>query len=118
VFTIRKAKRSGAVTLELTGPELRRCGRRPRSARRLLADTTGQLRVTGRYAETSSRNGRWLTEDRCRSTRVSVTRGTAAVRDSVRKKTATLRKGRTRTVRARGGFRVTAERRHTRGATA
>jgi hypothetical protein len=101
VFTIRKAKRSGAVTLELTGTELRRCSRRPKSARRLLADTTGQLRVKGRYAETASRNGRWLTEDRCSSTRVSVTRGTAAVRDTARKKTATLRKGRTRTVRAR-----------------
>ncbi len=101
VFTIRKAQRSGAVTLELTGTDLRRCSRRPKSARRLLADTTGKLRVKGRYAEITSRNGRWLTEDRCTSTRVSVTRGTAAVRDTVRKRTATMRKGRTHTVRAR-----------------
>ncbi len=101
VFTIRKAKRSGAVLLELTGAELRRCGRRPKSARRLLADTRGQLSVKGRYAVSTSRKGRWLTEDRCASTRVAVSRGSAAVRDSARRKTTTLRKGRSRTVRPR-----------------
>ena len=101
VFIIRKAKRSGAVTLELTGTELRRCGRRPKPARRLLADTAGPLRVKGRYAETTSRNGRWLTEDRCTSTRVKVSHGSVALRDPARGKTTTLRKGRARTVRAR-----------------
>ena len=90
-----------AVTLGLTGTELRRCGRRPKSVRRLLADTAGKLRVKGRYAESTSRNGRWLTEDRCTSTRVAVSRGRVALRDSVRGTTSTLREGRTRTVRAR-----------------
>jgi hypothetical protein len=101
VFTIRRAKRSGAVTIELTGKELRRCGLRPKSARRLLADTTAKLRIKGRYAQSTSRNARWLTEDRCTSTRVKVSRGRVALRDSVRRKNTTVREGRIRTVRAR-----------------
>ena len=101
IFTIRKATRAGALTFALSGPELRRCRSRPRSARRLLADSRGPLRVTGRFAAGTSKSGRWLTEDRCTSTRVGVTRGSVLLRDTVRKRTTTVRKGRSHTVRGR-----------------
>jgi hypothetical protein len=90
------------VTLALSGPELRRCNRRGRApVRRLLADGAGRFLTKGRYATATSRNGRWLTEDRCASTRIRALRGAVTVRDTVPAKTKTLRRGRAITVSAR-----------------
>jgi hypothetical protein len=56
----------------------------------------------GRFASASSRDGRWLTEDGCTSTRVAVARGRAAVRDLAGGRKRTVRKGRAVTIRGRG----------------
>jgi hypothetical protein len=102
VFTIRQARRSAPITLVLSGPELARCrGRAGKGVRRLRAEGGGRFVVKGRYAESSSRSGRWLTEDRCGFTRVRVTRGPALVTDTVRRKTRLVGTGRAHTVRAR-----------------
>jgi hypothetical protein len=99
IFTIRQARRSASVTLALSGPELRRCGRAHTPVRRLWAEGRGRFVTKGRYAEAGSRNGRWLTEDRCASTRVSVTRGRVTARDTTRNRTKVVRKGGAFTVR-------------------
>ncbi|HEX6025612.1 MAG TPA: Calx-beta domain-containing protein [Solirubrobacter sp.] len=97
VFTIRQTRRSALVTLVLSGRELRRC---PKAAvRRLQGDGKGTFAVQGRFAATTVRSGRWLTEDRCRATSVKVQRGSAKVRDLVRKRTRTVRAGHSLTIR-------------------
>ena len=53
------------------------------------------------YAAGTVRGTKWLTEDRCGSTRVKVARGRAAVQDLVRKRTRVVRAGRSLTVRAK-----------------
>jgi ferric-dicitrate binding protein FerR (iron transport regulator) len=69
------------------------------------------MRMGRRYPQAGAKNdtrleyatstGRWLTEDRCGSTKVKVKRGKVSVRDSGRGKTKLVRKGRALTVRAR-----------------
>ena len=99
VFTIRQKKGARLVTLVLSGRELRRC---PKSGvRRLQGDGKGAFAVQGRFAAAAVRSGRWLTEDRCGATTVKVQRGSAKVRDLVRKRTKTVRSGRSLTVRKR-----------------
>jgi hypothetical protein len=99
VFTIRQKKGARLVTLVLSGRELRRC---PKSGvRRLQGDGKGAFAVKGRFAAAAVRSGRWLTEDRCGATTVKVQRGSAKVRDLVRKRTKTVRAGRSLTVRKR-----------------
>jgi hypothetical protein len=102
-FTIRQARRSSLVTLELSGVELRRCkGRRGNAVRRLTIDGSGRFAAKGRYAAAGgSRSARWTTEDRCGSTRISVERGSVTVRDARRGRIKTARRGRPVTVRAR-----------------
>jgi hypothetical protein len=106
IFTIRQGKRSALVTLVLSGPELKRCGAGASAAakkkvRRLWGDGKGRFRTKGKYAAGTVRGTKWLTEDRCGSTRVKVARGRVAVRDLVRRKTRVVRAGRSLTVRAR-----------------
>jgi Tol biopolymer transport system component len=97
VFTIRQKRGSALVTLVLSGRELRRC---PKAAvRRLQGDGKGAFAVQGRFAAATVRSGRWLTEDRCRATTVKLQRGSAKVRDLVRKRTRTVRAGRSLTIR-------------------
>jgi Tol biopolymer transport system component len=97
VFTIRQERRSALVTLMLSGRDLRRC---PKAAvRRLQGDGKGAFAVQGRFAAATVRSGRWLTEDRCRATTVKVQRGSAKVRDLVRKRTRTVRAGHSLTIR-------------------
>ena len=105
IFTIRQGRRSALVTLVLSGPELRSCSRASASAkkkvRRLWGDGKGRFRTKDKFAAGTVRGTKWLTEDRCGSTRVKVTRGRVAVQDLVRKRTRVVRAGRALTVRAR-----------------
>ena len=105
IFTIRQGKRSALVTLALSGPELKGCARASAAAkkkvRRLWGDGKGRFRTRGTFAAGTVRGTKWLTEDRCGSTRIKVTRGRVAVQDLVRKKTRLVRAGRSLTVRAR-----------------
>ena len=103
IFTIRQTRRSALVTLVLSGPELRGCGHASarNKVRRLWGDGKGRFRTKGKYAAGTIRGARWLTEDRCGSTRVKVTRGRVTVRDLARKRTRVARAGHSVTVRAK-----------------
>ena len=104
-----RVTQSGAYT-ELTLTEkLARCSTRARAAqskkpkaRRLWGDGKGKFRTKGQYAAATVRGTKWLVQDGCRFTRTRVTQGVVSVRDDVRKRTITLRKGKTYTARPRG----------------
>jgi hypothetical protein len=100
VFTIRQKKGAALVTLQLSGTELRRCPTKA-AVRRLDGDGKGAFAIQGRFASAAARSGRGSVEDRCAATAVKVRRGSATVRDLVRKRTRTLRAGRSLTVRKR-----------------
>ena len=78
-----------------------RIRRAAKRVRRLWGDGKGPFRTKGRYAAGTVRGTKWLTEDRCGSTRVKGARGRVAVRDLVRKRTRVVRAGRSLTVRAK-----------------
>jgi hypothetical protein len=65
-----------------------------KKVRRLWGDGTGRFRTRGRRAAATVRGTKWLTEDRCDSTKISVKRGKVLVRDFVKKKSKLITKGR------------------------
>ncbi len=93
-------KERGLTRLKLTGAT-----RLPRSlavasakrsragARRLWGDGHGRFKVRGRNAGATVRGTRWLVEDRCAGTLVKVARGKVDVRDYVRRRTITVKRG-------------------------
>ncbi len=64
-----------------------------KKVRRLWGDGHGRFRTKGRRAAATVRGTKWLTEDRCDSTKVTVKRGTVVVRDFARRKTVVVKKG-------------------------
>ena len=76
-------------------PEGRKRARRPASRRNagLWGDGKGKFRTEGKYAAATVRGTKWLVEDTCAGTLTKVTQGTVSVRDKVRHKTFTVRKG-------------------------
>ena len=56
-------------------------------------DHHGRFSTSGRYAAAVVRGTTWLTEDRCDGTRVAVTQGAVAVRDTRRHRTVIVRAG-------------------------
>ncbi len=105
IFRIDQSR--GITTLTLT-EQLAPCSNRARAAqkkpktRKLWGDGKGKFRTKGRYAAATVRGTKWLVTDGCRYTRTRVTQGVVSVRDDVRKRTITLRKGKTYTARPRG----------------
>ena len=111
-ITQRKAKRP-ITTLRLT--EKLRCGsrkakadtakkkrkRRGKRRRRLWGNGKGRFRTKGRYSSATVRGTKWLVEDRCTKTITRVTRGKVRVRDRIKKKTITLRRGKRYVARKR-----------------
>jgi hypothetical protein len=93
------AKFSGGVFTasgtDLTLSETLRCGR----ARRLTGDGAGAFRIRGRYAAATGRGAKWTVQDTCKQTRITVSRGVVAVRDTRRPKTLLIRSGRSYTAR-------------------
>jgi ferric-dicitrate binding protein FerR (iron transport regulator) len=61
--------------------------------RRLWGDGHGSFRTKGRRAAATVRGTKWLTEDRCDSTKITVKRGVVQVRDFVKKKTVRVKQG-------------------------
>ena len=105
MFVVRQV---GAIT-ELTLNEPLDCSRKKARAsqkrkpksRRLWGDGKGRFRTKGSYAAATVRGTRWLVQDTCTTTLVRVTQGAVSVRDSVKRKTITLRAGKRYTARAR-----------------
>ena len=109
-FSIRQARGSSGVTeLTLRGGPSSLCRRSlPRAfasaarskGRPLWGNGHGRFRTRGRYGSATVRGTLWLTEDRCEGTLVRVRRGRVSVADHVRGRTALVRAGHSRLVRA------------------
>lgn len=69
--------------------------------RRLWGDGSGRFRTKGRHSAATVVGTKWLVEDRCKSTLTRVVRGKVKVRDFVKKKTITLRRGKRYVAKAR-----------------
>jgi hypothetical protein len=107
-FTIRQRRAARALMqLILGGGNFGVCRRgssaqsissadaRPRrSVRRLWGSGTGRFQTRGRYSSATVRGTRWLTEDRCDGTLTRVLQGRVVVQDFPRRRTITLRAGR------------------------
>jgi len=76
-----------------------------RRVRRLWGDGKGRFRTRGRHGAATVKGTKWLTEDRCNGTYVRVKRGVVSVRDYTRRKTVTVKKGKSYLARARRGKR-------------
>ena len=72
-----------------------------RTVRRLRSNANGRFRTRGRHSAATVRGTAWLTADRCDGTLTKVTRGKVAVRDLRRKRTITLRAGKSYLAKAR-----------------
>ena len=75
--------------------------KKKKKKRLLWGDGHGRFRTKGRRAAATVRGTKWLTEDRCDSTKVTVKRGTVVVRDFVKKKNVVVKKGHSYVARAR-----------------
>lgn len=106
---IFKVTQSGALT-DLTLTEaLAPCAKRgsagaaakkPKS-RRLWGDGSGNFRTRGQYSSATVRGTVWLVRDACSGTLTKVKRGVVSVRDDVKRKTVTVRAGKSYTARAK-----------------
>jgi virginiamycin B lyase len=100
-FKVRQSKSrslGGMTTLELRGrltcSQASSAATRKRRTNTLWgSDRRGKFRTRGRNATATVRGTVWRTTDRCDGTLVSVSSGAVSVRDSVRKRTVTVRKG-------------------------
>lgn len=106
---IFKVTQSGALTdLTLVEP-LAPCAKRgsasaaakKASQRRLWGDGKGSFRTRGQYSSATVRGTVWLVQDSCAGTLTKVKRGVVAVRDQVKRKTVTVRAGKSYTARPR-----------------
>jgi hypothetical protein len=110
VLQSRRRSARGLTDVVLKGSSFSRCRRRgkgsARSAqsrliRRLRASARGRYRTRGRHSAATVRGTVWTTTDRCDGTLTRVTRGRVAVRDFRRRKTITVRAGKSYLARAR-----------------
>ena len=67
---------------------------------KLWGNGKGKFRTNGKYSSATVRGTIWLVEDRCEGTFTKVRRGTVAVRDFRRKRTVSVKAGRTYLARA------------------
>jgi hypothetical protein len=74
---------------------------RKKKKRRLWGDGSGRFRTKGKHSAATVVGTKWLVEDRCKSTLTRVVRGRVKVRDLVKKKTVTVRRGKRYIARAR-----------------
>jgi hypothetical protein len=84
---------AGALKCTTTKSRKATASARKKKVRRLWGDGHGNFRTKGRRAAATVRGTKWLTEDRCDSTKISVKRGTVVVRDFVKKKNVVVKKG-------------------------
>jgi hypothetical protein len=75
--------------------------RKRKRVRSLWGDGHGRFRTKGRRAAATVRGTKWFTQDTCTSTKISVKRGVVQVRDFVKRKNVTVRKGHSYVARKR-----------------
>ncbi len=64
-----------------------------KKVRRLWGDGKGRFRTKGRHGAATVKGTKWLTEDRCGRTKVTVKRGTVIVRDFAKRKNKVVKRG-------------------------
>jgi hypothetical protein len=106
-----KGRKRPLVQRTLVGGDFSVCGARslsaarakgkPKVVRALWGKGKGRFRTQGRYASATVRGTFWLTADRCDGTLVLVRQGTVAVRDFTRRRTVSVRAGRSYVAPAR-----------------
>jgi hypothetical protein len=106
VFRLTQGKGARPLTtLTLVGklscPKAGRAVAAAKKKRRLWGDGSGRFRTRGKHSAATVVGTRWLVEDRCTSTLTRVARGRVSVRDFVKKKTVTVRAGKTYVARAK-----------------
>jgi hypothetical protein len=103
--------RSGLTTLPLKGSSFGSCAARAgrasaalsrRVIRRMRGNASGRYRTSGRYSAATVRGTIWDTVDRCDGTLTKVTRGVVVVRDFRKRRSITLRAGKSYLARAPG----------------
>jgi hypothetical protein len=109
-FGVFQGKQPPAVAeLRLAGGDFGSCvsGSRKKArrsatkvVRELWANAKGKFRTKGRFASATVRGTKWLTEDLCMATRVTVQEGVVSVYDSRRKTTTPVGAGNSITVKA------------------
>jgi hypothetical protein len=99
-FKITQTKGKQPITqLELNGAlSCGKAGKASAAAKRkkvrsLWGDGHGRFRTKGRKAAATVRGTKWFTQDRCDSTKITVKRGVVQVRDFVKRKNVTVKKG-------------------------
>jgi hypothetical protein len=106
----RSRSLGGVTTLELRGSlscssatRAQAAATKKKAKRRSLwgSDRGGRFRTRGRNATATVRGTVWHTTDSCEGTRVTVQSGVVSVRDSVRRRTVTVRRGHTYLARNR-----------------
>jgi hypothetical protein len=108
LFTISQ---SGGITTLTLSEKLTGCPKAKRSSasaaakkpktRKLWGDGKGKFRTKGSYSAATIRGTKWLVQDTCTTTLTRVAEGVVSVRDDVKKKTITVRKGKSYTARAK-----------------
>jgi hypothetical protein len=98
-FKITQTKGKKPITqLELNGTlscggKASAAAKKKKKVRSLWGDGKGRFRTKGRRAAATVRGTKWFTQDTCDSTKVTVKRGVVQVRDFVKRKNVTLKKG-------------------------
>lgn len=109
VLQSRSRRARGLTEVRLKGSSFRSCsrakGKRASTAarrviRRLRGRGRGRFRTRGRYSAATVRGTTWTVEDRCDGTLTRVTRGRVTVRDFRRRRTVTVRAGKSYLARA------------------
>jgi hypothetical protein len=72
-----------------------------KKVRRLWGDGKGRFRTKGKHGAATVRGTKWLTEDFCDSTKITVKQGTVVVRDFARKKNKVVKQGQSYVARAK-----------------
>ena len=98
-FKITQTKGKKPITqLELNGTlscggKASAAAKKKKKVRSLWGDGKGRFRTKGRRAAATVRGTRWFTQDTCTSTKITVKRGVVQVRDFVKRKNVTVKKG-------------------------
>ncbi len=98
-FKITQTKGKKPITqLELNaalscGAKASAAAKRKKKVRSLWGDGKGRFRTKGRRAAATVRGTKWFTQDKCDSTKITVKRGVVQVRDFVKRKNVTVKKG-------------------------
>jgi hypothetical protein len=97
-FKITQTKGKKPITqLELNGTlscaKASAAAKKKKKVRSLWGDGKGRFRTKGRRAAATVRGTKWFTQDTCDSTKITVKRGVVQVRDFVKRKNVTVKKG-------------------------